>query len=365
MPPGANRTELAPPTFAGSPFSRIVLLAGDLAGACGSAAAFIRTGRTVRVWFGPGVLFSAPETVQAFSTNSRPLSPLRASRVVSQAAKALGSDPFSLFFKHVDPTARGPAGAEILAAHRALSTRAVFFAPAFPSAGFTVHNGVSEIHDFTGGRKKIRLAGLFPPTVWSRIAFIASPSHLQPALESGKTILVCDSATQAELEALARAAQQFSGLLHAGCAGLAHALAGLNPAAQPPALMPRAERTLVIAGSLHPVTKLQLQALDHDRFPGVRLMHHGIPVAARVRIRFAFRSFAPQALVLAGGETALLALQALDAHSVLLQGELAPGVPWGLIQGGLAHGCVVVTKSRSAGARTVFNEILSAVHGSA
>jgi uncharacterized protein YgbK (DUF1537 family) len=182
-------------------------------------------------------------------------------------------------------------------------------------------------------------------------------------LDSGKTVLVCDSETQADLEALVRAAQQIPGLLYAGSAGLAHALAGLNFVKQPPALVPPAERTLIIAGSPHSATKLQLETLDSDRFSGLRTLKIGFTFAARSRIRSAFRSQPPQALILTGGETALLAVRALEAHSFILQGELAPGIPWGLMQGGLAHGCVVVTKSGGFGAPNIFNDILAALRG--
>jgi uncharacterized protein YgbK (DUF1537 family) len=365
MPAEAPSPDFAPPSFADSPSARIVLLADDLTGACDAGAAFLPAGRTVRVWFGSSVLFSAPESVQAFNTNSRSLSPRRAVRVVSQAVAALGSDPNSLFFKKVDSAARGPVSAEVLAAHRVLSTRAILFAPAFPSAGRVVSDGTLEIHDAAGKPKSIRLAGLFPLTVRNRIGLVSSPSELTPMLQSGKTILICDSATQADLDSIVRAAQELPGLLYAGSAGLAQALAGLNPARQLPALVPSAERTLIVAGSPHPVTNLQLQSLDLDRFSGVRVLRPGFPLVARARIRSAFRSHAPQALILTGGETALLAVHALEAHSFILQGELAPGIPWGLVQGGDAHGCVVVTKSGGFGGPAAFEDIVTALQGQA
>ncbi len=61
----------------------------------------------------------------------------------------------------------------------------------------------------------------------------------------------------------------------------------------------------------------------------------------------------------------MLAVNALEADSFILQGELAPGIPWGLIQGGAAHGCIVVTKSGGFGAPTAFNDILAAIRGPA
>jgi D-threonate/D-erythronate kinase len=354
--------DLAPPSFADSTVGRIVLLADDLTGACDAGAAFLRAGRTVRVWFGAKVQFSAPESVQAFNTNSRSLSSSSADRVVSRAAAALGADPNSLFFKKIDSAARGPLAAEVLAAHRVLATRAILLAPAFPPAGRIVRDGVLEIEDAVGEPTQVRLARLFPLTTRGRIFNVSRPSELAPAIASGKSILICNSATQAELEALAREAQAVPGLLYAGSAGLAQALASLNLARVLPALVPHAERTLVIAGSPHPVAKLQLEILD--RSDDVRVLRIRFTFRARARIRSAFHTYAPQALILTGGETAMLAVHALEAHSFILQGEIATGIPWGLVQGGVAHGCVVVTKSGGFGSPTALNEILVALRGS-
>ncbi|SPE19442.1 putative Type III effector Hrp-dependent outers [Candidatus Sulfotelmatomonas gaucii] len=365
MPSSTYSAGFFSPSFADAHSGRIVVLADDLTGACDSAAAFLRSGRTVRVWFGTTVQFSAPETVQAFNTDSRSLPSHRAARAVSRAVEDLGSDPNSLFFKKVDSAARGPFAAEILAAHRALGTRAILLAPAFPSAGRTVRDGVLHIEDAASFPADIFLADLFPASARDQIACVANPSELAPAIDSGKTILLCNSTTQADLEAIARAAQELPGLLYAGSAGLAQALASLSKLNLPYAFIPPVSCALLIAGSPHPMTKLQLETLDRDRFPGLRVLNLPSAFRAGARIRSAFRSSSPEALILTGGETALRAAEALEAHSFILQGEIAPGIPWGLVQGGVAHGCVVITKSGGFGAPTVFNEILSAFRGPA
>jgi D-threonate/D-erythronate kinase len=366
MPIEARIPDFVPPSFADPHSGRIVLLADDLTGACDGGAAFLRTGRTVRVWFGTSVEFSTPESVQAFNTNSRALSARRAARAVAQACAALGSDPNSLFFKKVDSAARGPLAAEVLAAHRALGTRAILFAPAFPAADRKVSDGVLEIEDASGKHSQVRLNSLFPIMARGPIFNISHARELAPALEdSGKSVLICDSTTQADLEALARAAKDIPDLLYAGSAGLAQALAALIPARPMSALLPPAERTLLIAGTSHPVTKLQLQELGSDHSDNVRVLRLSFQFGSAGRIRSAFRSYAPQALILTGGETAQLAVRALEAHSFILQGELSPGIPWGTVQGGDAHGCTVITKSGGFGSPTAFNEILAALRGRA
>ncbi len=365
MPTEARTPDFVPPSFADPYSGRIVLLADDLTGACDGGAAFLRTGRSVRVWFGTSVEFSTPESVQAFNTSSRTLSARRAAQAVSLACTALGSDPNSLFFKKVDSAGRGPLAAELLAAHRTLGTRAVVFAPGFPAAGRTVRDGTLEVEDAAGQHSQVRLERLFPFTVRGRIFHVAHARELAPALDAGKTLLVCDSATQADLNDLARAAKDLPGLLYAGSAGLAQALASLAPARPMAALVPPAARTLLIAGTSHPVTKLQLEELDSADQEGVSVLRLHVAFGAAARIRSTFRSYAPQALILTGGETAQLAVRALAAHSFILQGEFAPGIPWGTVQGGDAHGCIVVTKSGGFGSPTAFNEILVALRGRA
>jgi len=365
MPTEARIPDFVLPSFADPDSGRIVLLADDLTGACDAGAAFLRSGRSVRVWFGTSVEFSTPESVQAFNTSSRALSGRRAAHAVSIACAALGGDPNALFFKKVDSAARGPLAAELLAAHRTLGTRAVVFAPAFPAAGRTVRDGTLEVEDAAGQRSQVRLDRMFPLTVRSHIFHVSHARELAPALDAGKTLLICDSATQADLDALARAAKDLPGLLYAGSAGLAQALAGLIPARPMTALVPPAARTLLIAGTSHPVTKLQLEELDSAKPDGVRVLRLRWAFSAATRIRSAFRSYAPQALILTGGETAQLAVRALGAHSFILLGELAPGIPWGTVQGGDAHGCTVVTKSGGFGSPTAFNEIVAALRGRA
>ena len=128
-----------------------------------------------------------------------------------RACTALAGNPNGLFFKKVDSAGRGPLAAELLAAHRALGTRAILFAPAFPATGRTVSDGVLEIEDASGKHSRVQLNSLFPIMARSHIFQISHARELAPALDSdsAKTIFICDSATQADLNALAKAAKDF------------------------------------------------------------------------------------------------------------------------------------------------------------
>jgi uncharacterized protein YgbK (DUF1537 family) len=359
-------TTRATPEPRSSHWNRVCILADDLTGACDAAAAFLRTGQQVRIWFDAEARFSAREPVQSFNTASRALPDQEAAEVVSRAAAGLDLTPDTLIFKKVDSVARGPLAAELLAAQSALGTRAILLAPAFPAAGRTVCNGILEIEDVAGQHKLINLAHLFPSEIRSRIARLDHHEKIAQAIEDGATVLLCGATTQNELDDLVRVAEKIPGLLYAGSAGLAQAIANLRaPAASaaPAAPMPTAERVLLVVGSDHPVTLLQLSKLDREAFDGLSVLQVWTQ-RDRALIRRAFETQTPQALILTGGDTALLAVRALQAHSFILRGEVAPGIPWGIVAGGSADGCAVVTKSGGFGAPSAFNDILAAFRGS-
>jgi len=342
--------------------SRILLIADDLTGACDAAAAFLPQ-NSVRVWL--GATGDSHESVQAFNTDSRHLSPDQAAQAVTNCACALPPD--SLLFKKIDSAGRGPIAAELLAAHEAFATRAIIFAPSFPAHGRTVLHGVLHVSHASGTETTIDLAGLFDRDLHYAIAIIGKPRSLFPAFMSGKTILICNAQTDEDLEALVAASSELpQPVLFAGSAGLARALAAFRNDAhpRPAAPLPTAPDPLLIVGTDHPVTELQLNHLTTE-LPAASLLR--IPCkpadAETVRTHFAQRN--PQALILTGGDTALLALRSLGAHSISLRGEIAPGIPWGIIHGGLAHHRTVVTKSGGFGHAATLTHILQTLAGAA
>ena len=346
---------------------RVRLLADDLTGACDASVAFLKAGHAVRVWFGAKALMPADESAQAFHTASRGLPADEAAEAVSQAAAGLIGDATAIFFKKIDSAGRGPIAAEVLAAHRALGTQAILLAPAFPAMGRLVRGGVLEISDECGQDARIDLCRLFAPEMQDALAMISRPGDVAAAIQAGKTILVCDSATQDELNALAAAAEPLPRLLYAGSAGLAQAIAGLHPIPAPPDSFAVAKRTLVIVGTTHPVTNLQLAALEQaiSAHEDVRILRIGCETGDDERVRATFAEFDPEALILTGGDTAQLAAEALGAHSMLLHGEFAPGIPWGRLQGGIAEGRIAVTKSGGFGTAGTLCEVVAKLSGAA
>jgi uncharacterized protein YgbK (DUF1537 family) len=407
----------------------VQILADDLTGACDAGAAFLAAGHAVRVWFGARALYPAAESVQSFYTASRHMAAGEAADAVARAVRDLRSShaaaPASgfaspagtLLFKKVDSAGRGPMGAELLAAHQAWGTQAILFAPAFPAMGRTVRAGVLEVRGASGEARHVHLADLFPIEMRGEIALIAHADELVSAFASGHSLLICDSSSENDLRALVRAAGSLPGLLYAGSAGLAGAWAALHPAeavnsvkasaaasaeasakvinrmdagldagiGAPPT--PSAARILVAEGSPHAVAQMQLAELESAGLPASRVRIFGekerysgeardfttlsaaesaaILAAARDRTLAAFEAFDPQALILIGGSTAQFTVGALGADSILLRGQLSLGIPWGILQGGSAHGRIAVTKSGGFGAISALRDLVETLLGEA
>ncbi len=352
------------------PASRILLLADDLSGACDAAAAFLRAGHRVRVWIDPASSASrdAEESVQAFHTASRNQDAETAARAVAQAVRRLPLTPGTRIFKKIDSTLRGPIAAELAAIQSALGAPAVLFAPAFPAAGRVIRNGILEVHAATGTLEHHNVRNLFSAALQPVIAIIRHPEDLSTALAAGKSLLLCDAVTQQDLEALARAAQSLPGLLLAGSAGLAAALASLAEHVQPAAPLPHAARTLLVLGTTHAVTLRQLEPLAASHpsgfHPNARLLRIEHQAGDDECIRREFEQYQPHAILLSGGDTALLAARALGAASFTLRGEFAPGVPWGIAHGGLMDQRIVITKSGGFGSPELLCSILKALAAS-
>lgn len=340
----------------------ITVLADDLTGACDAAAALLGGWGSSRIWLNGNVLHETSEAVQAFHTDSRELTAELAAEAVARAAGACGAEARRFVFKKVDSAGRGAIAAELLALERVLQPRAVILAPAFPEARRTVRDGILRITDATGLEASVALEGLFPEEELWRIALVGSAAEMEAALKTGKSILICDAENDADLVAVVDATAKWTGCLYAGSAGLALALAGRFGASTPAQAHPRAERLLIFSGTVHPLTQLQIShlgsALDWVRVEQLQCMEE-----EQARICDAFHVFAPDALLLTGGETAQLVLRALGAESIVLGGECARGIPWGTVQGGLADGRVVITKSGGFGTATVLREIAERLKG--
>jgi uncharacterized protein YgbK (DUF1537 family) len=255
----------------------------------------------------------------------------------------------------------------------------IVYAPAFPAAGRTVLNGILRVQDVSGQDAELNLLSLIPSSDRDRVVLILVQDSLSlrhallQAHAAGKDIWLCDSGQQDDLRRIASVASALPlRLLWAGSAGLAEAVAelmGTESAVNAPAAAAKSATgcTLLFSGTRHPVTLMQLDRmapyasslavegearvlpsccgmvqLDWGRTTEVsirefwkRLQQSGRPVV--------------DSLVLTGGDTAAFVLKALHATSLRLCGEVEPGIPWGIVNGGLAQGCTIITKSGGFG----------------
>lgn len=353
---------------------QIVIIADDLTGACDSAAAFLRHGRRVWVWlsnhhFNPA---QGGVDVWSFSTESRNETAL----VAEEWVKALSVDlqrqfPSTVFFKKVDSAGRGHFGKEMEAARVAICADVTVYAPAFPAAGRYVVGGVLHISDATRNASTINLQELFPQEMQSQVALIPAGLDVEversmlQAVADGKQTLLCDADSSADLQRIVRVARKLSQrLLWAGSAGLSFEFAQTLSAEthQTEIGTRRGGKTLIICGTPHALTQLQMEQLSE-----VKAEHHAYCAVERVDcatstdedLRRMFNDAGPvSSLVLTGGDTAAMVLRALDAESIEIAGEMSPGIPWGILHGGLADGCVVITKSGGFGDEHVLVDAL-------
>ncbi len=360
---------------------QILVLADDLTGACDSASGFLRSGHSARVWLTEDADPEAQETVWVRHTASRDMSPSEATQAVASAARNLPAAPHTLLFKKVDSAGRGNIAAELLAARDAYAAELILLAPSFPATGRVVRDGILQITDIAGQNTSISLAELFPEEEHHRIGHAATPADLA-AFSGHKDIIICDAETDTDLRAIAQTASALRArTLWAGSAGLANALAASNPAqhpVQPQPYQPRTGSIFVSVGTSHNVTQLQLAHLLNT--PGAallspnhtRLDDNSIGVlqltcrdsdAADIHRIWQHLSPRPHALVLTGGDTAAFILSVLAAKAIVLKGDIAAGIPWGIIEGGLADQCTVVTKSGGFGDEACLTNTVAFLRG--
>jgi D-threonate/D-erythronate kinase len=264
------------------------LIADDLTGACDAGARFAARERVGVFWgeASPG----GEWRVVAVDTDSRYLDAAAAAERVHATARRLADRlAGQLVFKKIDSTLRGSVGAEIEALLSATGRRAALVCPAFPEQGRTVVDGVLRVrgepahltaigHDpaYRGGSSDV--AGIVGRGVTRCVSLVTlaqvrgEAGELVRALHSaGDHIVAADAETDADLDRIAAAALACPGLVLSGSAGLAGAVAARLGYAGSRVSPPERQAWLIVAGSLHPATRAQLDALEAVGVAGVRL----------------------------------------------------------------------------------------------
>jgi D-threonate/D-erythronate kinase len=320
-----------------------------------------------------------------------------------------GSDADSvLFYKKIDSALRGHPRDELLAVMEATGARRALVAPAFPAEGRTTVGGRQHIDGvpvessgFGGAGAVSDLMALFetdqgpPVRLLDLAALRGQPDALRRLLhDDSDGIVVADAETDDDLTMLGRAVDSGQLPLLCGSAGLARQLAHSLPLtrnARPQSkIVHGSGPTLIVAGSHHEATARQIQVLRQAGVPVVRpeqslvddpatsldsavveVARHlaagrsmvlttlglapcplgGHVVAARLGQIAAAPEVRSQVggLVLTGGDVAAAVSTALGATALWLEGEITPGIPRGVLEGGRLHASRIVTKAGSFG----------------
>jgi 4-hydroxythreonine-4-phosphate dehydrogenase len=403
---------------------KIVIIADDLTGAadCGVACG---TGAVVLLEKPAGRMPDA--SVLAIDAETRSMTAEQAAHTIADLVREFvsrdGSEaddhPPVLLFKKVDSTLRGNVGAELAAALESLrratpAERVVaIFAPASPAHGratvggrHTVHGKLLEDADLWPDpsiRPRSDLAGILGESGLSCASIVlqvirAGARHLETAmirLAAEADVLVCDAETDADLDAIAKAAMVLDPkTVWCGSAGLARHIpsaAALTPHQFDSATAFAAGPTLFVVGSPAHASLDQARALAAAPDIVAITIPHGLvlsnepaaalqeyarvisaslqqgtdvlvqlggaePCAAAEAPRLTSslaRLLAPfadhaGALVATGGETARSILDAWGIRRLRLLGEVEPGLPWSVAEG-WRRPLIVLTKAGSFG----------------
>jgi uncharacterized protein YgbK (DUF1537 family) len=391
---------------------QFLIIADDLTGAADTGASLARAGWLTLVALHSITQLPACDAL-VLSTQSRGLAPAEAEarvRLAARQAQGEGQTEAPYIYKKLDSTLRGHPALELAAVMDALGLERALIAPAFPAQGRTTFGGRQlldniPLDETTFGREVpcSDLLILFrdqPDGGSARHIDLATvrcgPAAIRAALEiPDPGLMVADAETDADLVAIARAGLRSGIRLWCGSAGLARALAAVLPRplgeTPAPGPLPRpGGPTLVLAGSRHPRTARQVE-VGHGR--GATLIHlapgtliddaraiqrtiqrasqrladyeHviltttgedasplGDQAVADILARIARALVADDCLgglVLTGGDIAAAVCAKLDASAIWLRGETQPGIPWGIMLGGIRPGLPVVTKAGGFG----------------
>ncbi|MFG1925334.1 four-carbon acid sugar kinase family protein [Cryptosporangium sp. NPDC048952] len=358
---------------------RVLVLADDLTSAAEVGGMLARRGEPALVTTRPDapIVSAAAERV-CITTASRAMSAEDARGTLDRCVKTVSGKP-GLVFKTMDSSLRGNWAAELDATMRGLGRHTALVAPAFPAENRITQGGIQYAD---GVPVDLGPAGFDPCTPVSisrvsehlRAAGLHATELRRPTLDNGEALrnwlaarayapelaaVIVDAEDAADLELIVRSGAP-ERLVWCGSPGLAAALLADAPLAPPPV----SAAALAVVGSLHPVSRGQVEHAHAHGIPVIEIAADASPSATALavegRLRTARRAIlctpmstlmdAPDAhaaavvrevvlrtedlaLVLTGGDTASAVLAGLDADVLHVVGQWAPGIPVGRLDG--------------------------------
>jgi uncharacterized protein YgbK (DUF1537 family) len=346
------------------------LLADDLTGALDTSAQFASHCGALPVgWDDPSAVGSCDS--RAVDTGCRELAAGEARLRFADLIDVLAPAADCLALLKLDSLLRGHAGHEIADCADRWPERSIVVAPAFPAQQRVTRHGRQYWFD---GRQFIATGEDLCATLAARgIAFeLRHPGAVIPA-----GVSIFDAETDADLAMIVAAAPPDEPLW-CGSAGLGYALAQRSGPGSRGQAEPIEQPLLGLFGTDHPVTRQQLSAVSQH----VLAVQPAEPLATAIAEAMqsrgaAFITFAlpagvtradgrdaidaimadmlprlprPQTLVVSGGETLRAVCGILAADHLVVDGQIAPGIPSSHIRGGAWDGVRVISKSGAFGA---------------
>jgi uncharacterized protein YgbK (DUF1537 family) len=363
--------------------ARIRLLADDLTGALDAAAPFASLRAPVPVTWWPA--HPDGDGDLALDAETRDLGATAAARRVEDLAPGLRGA--AIAFKKLDSLLRGHPFVELAACLRGGGFASAVVTPAFPAQDRITRCGRQLVRDTATGDWLPIGPDL---AVGLAQAGLGCEGSAAGSVGQGPRVLLCDAESEADLARIAeRGALLPQPVLWCGSAGLARAIAAPAAPSRPAAL---ARPLLILIGSAHPRTRGQVARLREDHLAvlawdgttalsavdvSARLKADGVAIVAldlapetpmaaarlalvRLVAHVAASATVPGTAIVSGGETLMVLVHALATGSLLVDGELMPGLPRSVMQGGAWSGTTVVSKAGGFGAPDALLRLIAA-----
>jgi uncharacterized protein YgbK (DUF1537 family) len=362
------------------------ILADDLTGALDSAVRFSGDVGPFHVAWDMDAAGHAKSL--AFSSESRDLDE-EAAMARSRDCAAILRPESDIAFKKIDSLLRGHIAAELAAILSQGQFDAVVLAPAFPALGRVTRSGRQWVRYTERAEHQIVGPDLADDLARFDVVCHRTAEHLRSA--SVPAVWLADAETDDDLEGIVTAGRALPGrVLWCGTGGLAGTLA----ARPEEVLTPHAASLLVVSGSNHAVAGSQVRTLidiDEARVvscePGAedrvadalrRRLHAdpwtalvpALPTLSESAASLAIEAMLarilpkldkPDAIFVMGGETLHACCEALSAHSLVVRGSYAPGIPVSTIEGGPWDGVTVLSKSGAFGGADTLSNLIRGV----
>jgi len=284
---------------------RCLLIADDLTGGADAGAQFAKRGlRTLLISLLDDATIDFPKhthpDILVINTDSRGLSPEKASLKVSNLLKHLDQNLFPIIYKKIDSTLRGNVGYEIDAILKETKESLCFMAPTYPEQNRTLVGGILIV-----GEKPLALTEVAQNTAspiqeshvykilqnqsqhnvgWIDLTHVASsPERLRKRVDEeqkmGNQIIIFDAVSRGDLKNIVETAFRIERIpLFVGSAGLAEEVAKkLIPfrEKEPQKITPL-KHILMVSGTASSVTHQQLEQVERRPLPSFRLNRSSI-----------------------------------------------------------------------------------------